>query len=378
MRKRSNPGHTPDSGGFLYTAEIAESGFHPLTCIGDFKQVTGYPISKFLSGTFYTSGLVAPADREKVRRYRLESQAYMNPLEYTLTRKDGARIRVRESITILKAAKSSRTLGGIVSPLNGVQSDRTLTLGRSQLAELKKINDHLVEINQMKDEFLANTSHELRTPLNSIIGFLTLITEGFHESEEELRLFTRNALESSYHLLNVINDLLDISKIESGELQYLIEKVDVEEILREVHSSFEVPAARKGLDIEWISESSSQFAAADASRLKQVLINLTNNALKFTSKGGVKLSVRPNGPNLHFTVKDTGIGIPKNKQDKLFQKFVQIEGSSTRRYGGTGLGLVISKHLVEMMGGEIWIQSKGANAGTVVHFTVPRWTKEAE
>ncbi|HUI28637.1 MAG TPA: ATP-binding protein [Candidatus Acidoferrales bacterium] len=256
------------------------------------------------------------------------------------------------------------------------KSKRSSEEDKLRLDEIKKLNKHLIEVNQLKDEFLANTSHELRTPLNSIIGFLTLITEGYYDGEDELKLFTRNALESAYHLLSVINDLLDLSRIESGKIHLQIEKVYVDELISEVCSLFSLQADQKGLGLEVEMKGSPLFASADLRKLKQVLINLVGNAIKFTSAGSVKISVDPQNDTLCFSIKDTGLGIPKEKQDRLFQKFLQLDGSATRRYGGTGLGLVISKHLVEMMGGQIKLESKGAGMGTTVQFTLPRWTKE--
>ena len=244
--------------------------------------------------------------------------------------------------------------------------------------EMERLNKHLIEVNQLKDEFLANTSHELRTPLNSIIGFLTLITEGYYDNEKELKLFTRNALDSAYHLLSVINDLLDLSKIESGKMQLQIEKVYVDELLGEVCSLFSLQANQKGIGIEVETRGSPLFASADLRKLKQVLINLMGNSIKFTPAGSVKIMAESQDGALHFSIRDTGIGIPKEKQNRLFQKFLQLDGSTTRRFGGTGLGLVISKHLVEMMGGQIRLESKGAGMGTTVSFTVPRWIREED
>ncbi|MGO9481672.1 MAG: sensor histidine kinase [Candidatus Kryptoniota bacterium] len=241
---------------------------------------------------------------------------------------------------------------------------------------MEKLNSHLIEINQLKDEFLANTSHELRTPLNSIIGFLTLITEGYYDSESELRTFTRNALDSSYHLLSVINDLLDISKIEAGKMQLEIEKVYVDELIAEVCRSFAVQTKQKGVDLVQFCKDSPLFASADLRKLKQVLINLLGNAVKFTPDGCIKVMVERHDGNILFRIMDTGIGIPTEKRDKLFQRFIQVDGSSTRKFSGTGLGLVISKHLLEMMGGNIKIESKGRGKGTTVHLKIPEWRKE--
>jgi signal transduction histidine kinase len=275
---------------------------------------------------------------------------------------------------IRPTAKKHRNTSG--SSRNSRKTEIQSTMDGLRLAEMEELNKHLIEVNQLKDEFLANTSHELRTPLNSIIGFLTLITEGYCDNQEELRLFTRNALDSAYHLLSVINDLLDLSRIESGKMQLQIEKVYVDELLNEICSLFSLQANQKGLGLEVQAQSSPLFASADVRKLKQVFINLVSNAIKFTSTGSVKILADRQDGTLRFAIIDTGVGIPKEKQDGLFQKFHQIDGGTTRRFGGTGLGLVISKHLVESMGGQIKLESKGSGAGAAVTFTIPVWTKE--
>ncbi len=334
-----------------------------------------------MKDNFYGDVIVDPQDAKPLHKFRKSSKASTVPRNFTyhIISRSGRKLSVTEQVLSIKKSGPIKLIGGVVtlsekqsqSPLNGMLEKEKL-----RFQEMEKLNKHLLEVNQLKDEFLANTSHELRTPLNSIIGFLTLITEGYYEGDEELRLFTRNALDSSYHLLDVINDLLDISKIESGRMQLQIEKVYVDEIMEEIYSLFKVQADQKNLTLECVTLESPLFAAADVRKLKQILINLVGNAIKFTDKGGIVVSVEAAGPYLRFSVKDTGIGIPREKQDKLFQKFMQVDGTATRKYGGSGLGLVISKHLVEMMGGEIVMESKGTGLGTTVSFTIPKWTKE--
>lgn len=366
--------------GFIYIAEVSPAGFHPKSCMGGFRKLTGYPPGRFLRSNFYDDSIVHPKDVESLRKFRFSTKSSAAPrnISYRIVTRQGKTINVLEQVSPIGSGVTTKLIGGSVtfSP----KPNRSKTIGNTErdnlrFEEMERLNKHLLEVNQLKDEFLANTSHELRTPLNSIIGFLTLITEGYYENDDELRLFTRNALDSSYHLLNVINDLLDISKIESGRMQLQIEKVYVDELMEDVYSLFKVQADQKGLDLKCMTQDGPLFAAADIRKLKQVLINLAGNAIKFTAKGEIGISVEPCGAALRFSIKDSGIGIPREKQDKLFQKFIQVDGSATRRYGGSGLGLVISKHLVEMMGGEIRIESKGAGLGTTVSFTIPSWTK---
>ena len=247
-----------------------------------------------------------------------------------------------------------------------------LSLERAILfEETKRINQYLIEVNQLKNDFLANTSHELRTPLNSIIGFLTLITEKYYDNEEELNQFSRNALDSAHHLLRIINDLLDISRIEAGRLQLNMESVYVNDIMREMKNIFQIQAQSKGIKFELAMQDQPIFAHADAQKLKQILINIIGNAVKFTSHGGVFVSVNQLDQKILFTIMDTGIGIPLDKQSGLFQKFYQVDGGTTRKFGGTGLGLVIARSFVEMMGGDIQVESEGTGRGTTVRFTIP-------
>jgi len=369
--------------GFLYTAEVSAKDFKPQSCIGGFASLTGFSLQDFLNRDFYNTSVVKQNDFKRLQRFRnsIAHKSKSRGINYHIISNEGKKLSVSEHVILLRNDKRRKLIGGIVTLTEKSGSKRAnsrLEKDRLRFEKIEELNKHLIEINQLKDEFLANTSHELRTPLNSIIGFLTLITEGYYDSDDELRLFTRNALDSSYHLLSVINDLLDISRIEAGKVQLQIERVYVDELLREICSLFKVQADQKGLDLECSANSSPLFAAADLRKLRQVLINLTGNAIKFTMNGKVEITAEPQNGNLRFAVKDTGIGIPKEKQEKLFQKFIQIDGSTTRKFGGTGLGLVISKHLVEMMGGKITIESEGLGKGTTMHFTIPRWTKEEE
>ncbi len=366
---------------FIYTAEVSSTEFVPRDCTGGFRTLTGYTTASFLKEDFYNTTIVARKDAELLQKFRCSVNSANVPrdVSYTIVTRQGKNLSVTEQVTVLGADSSRKIIGGVVT-LSGKSghsvSLSTLERDRLRFEEMAKLNKHLLEINQLKDEFLANTSHELRTPLNSIIGFLTLITEGYYEGVEELRLFTRNALDSSYHLLSVINDILDVSKIESGKMQLQIEKVYVDELIEEISTLFKVQADQKGLTFKCSLKEPPLFASADLRKLKQVLINLAGNAIKFTQTGGVIVTAEIKDRHVKFTIKDTGIGIPREKQDKLFQKFIQADGSATRRHGGSGLGLVISKHLVEMMGGQIEIESRGPGTGTTVIFTIPKWTKE--
>ncbi len=243
------------------------------------------------------------------------------------------------------------------------------------LEQLEQLNDQLAQADQLKSEFLANTSHELRTPLNSIIGFLQLIIEGLCESPEEERDYVGNALTSAKHLLQLINDVLDIAKIEAGKMNFLIDDFVVDSLFQEVRSLTHVQASQARLEMTFERRGAETLdVRADFNKTKQVLINLVGNSIKFTDKGSVKVWAEPDPDQpdqVRFNVQDTGIGVPPNQQKKIFEKFRQVDGSSTRRFEGTGLGLTITKNLVELMSGSIDLFSEGEGKGTTIFFTLP-------
>ena len=245
---------------------------------------------------------------------------------------------------------------------------------------LEELNAQLEEASRLKSEFLANTSHELRTPLNGILGFLQLVLDGMCDSRDEEKDFLRQALQCSRHLLGLINDVLDIAKIEAGKLNLEIEAVDVNRLFDEVHTVTHVQAAQKGIALRFLPpEGAAIHARGDFGKIKQIVINLVGNSLKFTTRGSVTVSAIPHPELGHimFEVTDTGIGIPAERQKVIFEKFTQGDGSTTRRFGGTGLGLAISKSLVELMGGIIGCQSDGEGKGTKMYFSLPVWGEES-
>jgi PAS domain S-box-containing protein len=222
----------------------------------------------------------------------------------------------------------------------------------------------LRELDRLKSSFLANMSHELRTPLNSILGFADVIIEELdgpltENMSNDLRLIQKNG----QHLLHLINDVLDMAKIEAGRMNLNPENFKAFEVLEEVTSITSTLASEKNLAL-FIQEDSDRDVSiyADRTRLRQVMINLVNNAIKFTETGNIslKLTTIP-GARVLITVKDTGIGIPPDKLEAIFQEFTQVDSSSTRKAGGTGLGLPISRKLVEMHGGRLWAESNGVS-----------------
>ena len=250
--------------------------------------------------------------------------------------------------------------------------------------ELEEAREQAEEASRLKSEFLANTSHELRTPLNGMIGFLKLVLDGMADDPEEQIEFIGESYRSALHLLNIINDILDIAKIEAGKLQIELSPVKLAELLNDVADFISNQVRQKNLSFEIQKPPTDDeiILYGNYQRLLQVMLNLVGNAIKFTHEGGVTISVEiikkkitVQGVDLPGHVKvrvaDTGIGVSLDKQDKLFQSFSQVDGSRTRQYGGTGLGLAISQKLVEAMGGVVNFYSMGEGLGSTVTFTVP-------
>jgi CheY-like chemotaxis protein/two-component sensor histidine kinase len=225
-----------------------------------------------------------------------------------------------------------------------------------------------------KEEFLANMSHEIRTPLNAIVGFADLLA-GQNQDEKQVE-YTEAIQRSSGHLLSLVNQILDFSKIESGKLQQTSVQFDFHKMIREVHEDFRIKAAEKNIWFSYrIDESVPQFVSGDPLSVKQIIINLVSNALKFTTHGGVIINCfleeeKEDLVQIRIEVKDTGIGIAPQMQEKIFEEFTQQDPEITRRFGGTGLGLTITKKLVEFLNGKIEVSSN-QGAGSIFSVIIP-------
>ncbi|PMB00345.1 histidine kinase [Fischerella thermalis CCMEE 5268] len=250
--------------------------------------------------------------------------------------------------------------------------------------ELEAARQQAEEASRLKSEFLANVSHEIRTPLNGMIGFLKLILDGMADDPEEQKQFILEAHKSSLHLLDVISDILDFAKIEADKMELELVPVSIAELFSDVGNFMRLQAEQKNLSFQMHLPDTSDdiLVYGDYQRLKQVMLNLVGNAIKFTHEGGVTVNADVVRKTIIFQdrefpgmvkvrVADTGIGVSLDQQDKLFQLFSQVDGSRTRQYGGTGLGLVISQKLVEAMGGEVHFYSLGEGLGSTVTFNVP-------
>jgi signal transduction histidine kinase len=227
--------------------------------------------------------------------------------------------------------------------------------------------------NQVKSQFLATTSHELRNPLNIIINCVRLVRDDLCDSREEELEFLKKADDTAIHLLGIINDLLDISKIEAGKLSVITVPLDLRQLLLEVINLQSVNIQYKGLQLICDIGDKPIPIKSDSIKLKQVLINIIGNATKFTDEGSIQITMSINRHQQYVlvSIKDTGIGIDPGEQGKLFRPFVMVDGTTTRKFEGTGLGLAISRNLIELMGGKITLESLGLNQGTTVIIKLP-------
>lgn len=243
----------------------------------------------------------------------------------------------------------------------------------SGVADLDRISVRAETARRLDGEFLANVSHELRTPLHGIMGMAEALSNTPLSLEQ--RTSVRLLRTSAGSLLDTVDNLLEFSLLEAGEIELTCDVFDLEELVADLFRALDVPARQRGLRLRFdIWQDVPVLLRGDARRLRQVVTNLVANAIKFTHTGQISMTVSvatrsPGGLTLHFKVSDTGIGIPKDRQSAIFEPFVQVDGSTTRTYGGTGLGLRIAAQLVELMEGTIWVES-AIDQGSAFHFTV--------
>ncbi|NTW84382.1 MAG: response regulator, partial [Chlorobiaceae bacterium] len=249
---------------------------------------------------------------------------------------------------------------------------------KEDITEKKKLWNELVEAKEkaeesdrLKSAFLANISHEIRTPMNGILGFSELLKEP-HLSGEEQQEYIELIQQSGERMLSLINDLIDISRIEAGETMLQIGETPVDKLLQELYAFFKPQAESRGLELKCFHglKQHESIIETDRTRLNQVLTNLVQNALKFTAKGHIEFGYRKKGPYLEFYVEDTGIGIPPEMANRIFDRFRQLDNSLTRNHEGSGLGLCISKAYVEMLGGTISVDSVSGSGSRFI-FTLP-------
>ncbi|MGO9271372.1 MAG: response regulator [Terriglobia bacterium] len=345
-------------------------------CNRTFLQMYGFESKPEAIAQLTISPYGDPARRKEFRE-KLKSEGKVLDYEYQQHKKDGTPFWILERAMMVAGPSGESLIEGTAIDI----TERKLAEEKLQveIAERKHAEEAAEAANRAKSEFLANMSHEIRTPMNGVLGMTDLLLDTALDTEQ--RDYAAMAKASAESLLTIINDILDFSKIEAGKLE--LESIDfsLRGTVEPTVKTLALRAHEKGLELNCVFDPDVPDAlVGDFSRVRQVLINLLGNAVKFTEKGEVNLRVQrepaiPGFTCLHFSVRDTGIGIPPEKQANIFEAFIQVDGSTTRRFGGTGLGLSISRQLVQMMGGRIWVESVPGQ-GSTFHFTANFGTGE--
>ena len=339
------------------------------------ERILGWKQEELIGSTIhnkihYQNPMGEPIPREQcpVHKCIQDGQVYQIKEDFFI-HQDGRIIPVSfVSAPIWKFPKNNSQLIGSVTIF------REISKGQEVEREIKQARDIALETARLKSEFLANMSHEIRTPINGVIGMTELLLDSkLNKEQKELASIAR---ESAQALLTMVNDILDFSRLESGKLEVKSDDFRPLKVVEEVAELLGTQAQGKNLDLLVdVSNKIPNVLKGDPARIRHVLVNLVGNALKFTKKGEVIIRVRQEIKNksqviLRFSIADTGIGIPKSARHRLFQPFTQVDGSSTRKYGGVGLGLSISSRLVELMGGQIGCQSRKGK-GSTFWFSIP-------
>ena len=305
-------------------------------------------------------------EKKRLGELSIRKKGVVSDIETRMIKKDGSVLDVNLSLSVIKN-REGKAIGSI-----GIMHDMSIQKNtQKMLIQAKKVAESASEAKTM---FLANMSHEVRTPMNTILGMvdLTLDTELTSEQRDNL-LTVKNAADI---LLSLLNDILDLSRVEAGKIQLEHIEINIERIVSSVCKTMDILARNKGLTLQWIiDEDVPDMVKGDPVRIRQVLVNLINNAIKFTQKGKIQVEVKVKSRakekcELLFCVSDQGIGIDKDKLERIFDVFTQEDVSTTRQFGGTGLGLAICRKLLELMGGRIWVESKKGK-GSKFYFMIP-------
>lgn len=359
------------------------------------ERIFGYKAGEIVGLNVKT--LMPEPDHSKhdgyLRHYRETGEAKIlgvSSLELSGRRKDGSLFPISLLVTEMQLTEKRTFVGSVRDITARKELDEAIRLNNEEMAliledseELRDESDRAREeanksrqiaeaASNAKSEFLASMSHEIRTPMNAIIGMGDLLDET--DLTDEQKKYVNTFRYAGENLLEIINDILDLSKIEAGRMELERELFDFEELIEMTSDIMLFRAMEKGLDLNvFLAEDLPIGLIGDVTRLRQVIINLLGNAIKFTEQGDISISVKleqmdKDEAELVFSVKDTGIGIPSEKLEHIFENFSQVDSSTTRKYGGTGLGLAICKRIVALMGGRIWIRSKEGE-GSTFYFT---------
>jgi two-component system sensor histidine kinase/response regulator len=374
---RSSPVRDDGQEAKLLTLHAVIDGLPDLIYVKDLQSrfLLANPAQRrFVSGKIDTD-LIGHTDfsffpRETASAFFNDEQSVIRTGEPVVSQAERAQDFFGNDVWILTTKVPFRDKDGKVSGIIGIGRD--VTVQKQIEAEMVKARLQAEAANKAKSEFLANMSHEIRTPLNGVIGMTELALDT--ELTDEQREYLETVRLSAGTLLNVINDILDFSKIEAGKIEIEMADFDLRECVESTMKTMVHLAEEKGLELLCdIAPEASLIVRGDSTRLSQMILNLVGNAIKFTYEGQVAVKVEVELPEgeytiLHFTVSDTGIGIPREKLKSVFDSFTQADASTTREFGGTGLGLTITSRLAAMMGGKVWVESEPGK-GSEFHFT---------
>ncbi|MBS3806794.1 MAG: PAS domain S-box protein [Bacteroidales bacterium] len=373
-------------------------------------ELTGYKPEEIVQGKVMYEDLIYPQDRQHVWQSVQEALERNNPfrITYRIKTRQGEQKWIWEQGRMVPSPEPGEThLEGLMTDITErKKAEEILNRKNDKLKateeELRASNEELREANQrleeqkvelrkakkkaeesdrLKSTFLANMSHEIRTPMNGIMGFASMLQKKPYDPEEQTK-FLKIIHDSSSHLLEIINDIVDVSKIEANQLSLKPSPFCLNDTLQELYNTYLAELDQKNkthiaLYLEQGLSRDHSWINADVNRLKQILYNLLGNAVKFTEKGSIRFGYKQEAPAcLLFYVADTGIGIPADKVEQIFSRFEQAKESNHSEYGGSGLGLTITRSLVEMMGGKIWVESQPEH-GTTFYFTLPFKTRSA-
>ncbi len=344
-----------------------------------FAEILGYESVEDLKKVGAIELYKNPEDRKKLIT-ELKNHSFVKDYRVELRKKDGSSVFVRINDRVVNDDKGQYYMEGNIQDITEhikLEEERKKIEEalRREKEKSEMLANEAMRLTSNKSKFLANMSHEIRTPMNGILGFLTLIESGAYKDENELKQFASNARQSTESLIEIINSILDLSKIESGKMELEESDFNLNKIIDHSLSVLSTRINEKGISIvKDIPEDTICELHGDSTKLRQIILNLLGNAVKFTSHGEIKISVRTKkideeSVNLYASITDSGIGIPADKINVLFKPFSQINGSETSKIGGTGLGLVICKEFVNQMGGKISVSSE-IGKGSTFKFSV--------